>query len=135
MSPGPYNRRAATSEPAVSGSVADTAPGGMRLLVANEPRSYRETLSTVIAQLRPRLEVLTAEPTDLDREVLRSLPDLVVCSRLSGAVELEAPAWIELYPEGTSQTVVSMNGERYTYPGMDFDTLLSILDHAVSPRK
>ncbi len=138
MSHGSHNKCTVVPEPTEPGvpeGGASTGIRSLRVLVANEPRAYRETISTVIAQVRPHLEILTTEPADLDWKVQRLLPELVVCSGLSRTVESEAPAWIDLYPEGASQTVVSINGKRYTHPGMDFDTLLSTIDRAVSLRK
>jgi hypothetical protein len=38
----------------------------MRVLVANEPRAYREVLAATLHQPRPQLVVFTAEPEDLD---------------------------------------------------------------------
>jgi hypothetical protein len=38
--------------------------------------------------------------------------------------------WVELYPAGAPYAVVgSSDGTRRTLPGIDFDTLLSILDN------
>ena len=57
------------------------------------------------------------------------MPQLVVCSGLTKRVELEAPVWIELYPDGASHAVVgNPEGSRTLLPGIDFDTLLTILD-------
>ena len=101
----------------------------MRALIANGPAMYREVISTVLREIRPGVEVFTAEPEDLEREFLRLLPQLVVCSRLTKRVERDAPVWIELYPDGASHAVVgSTDGSRTSFPSIDFDTLLSILD-------
>src|SRR5437762_2668083 len=61
----------------------------MRMLVANELRSYREVIGTTLQALKPNVEVLIIEPEELDREVERSTPDLVLCSHLTPAVEDE----------------------------------------------
>jgi hypothetical protein len=101
----------------------------MRALIANGPAMYREVISTALREIRPGVEVFTAEPEDLEREFLRLLPQLVVCSRLTKRVERDAPVWIELYPDGASHAVVgSADGSRRSFPSIDFDTLLSILD-------
>jgi len=72
--------------------------GGVRALIANGPAMYREVISAALRELRP-------------------------------AVEFGAPVWVELYPEGAPYAVMrSFDGSRTTFPGMDFDTLLSILD-------
>jgi hypothetical protein len=90
---------------------------------------YREVISATLRELRPGIEVFTADPEDLEGEFLRLMPQLVVCSRLTKRVELEAPVWIELYPDGASHAVVgNPAGSRTLLPGIDFDTLLAILD-------
>jgi hypothetical protein len=90
---------------------------------------YREVISAALRELRPGIEVFTADPENLEGEFLRLMPQLVVCSRLTKRVEREAPVWIELYPEGASHAVVgNPDGSRTLLPGMDFDTLLAILD-------
>ena len=102
----------------------------MRALIANGPAMYREVISAALRELRPNIEVFTAEPEDLEAEFLRLLPQLVVCSRLTKRVERGAPVWVELYPDGAPHAVVgTLDGSRRTLPGMDFDTLLSILDN------
>jgi hypothetical protein len=102
---------------------------GMRALIANEPAMYREAISAALKELRPGIEVFTAEPEDLEGEFLRLLPQLVVCSQLTKHVELDAPLWVELYPDGAPYAVVrSLDGSRTTFSSMTFDTLLSILD-------
>jgi hypothetical protein len=59
----------------------------MRALIANEPRVYREVISDVLMRLRPLIEVFCCvEADDLDREVARLGPHLVICSRLTDSV-------------------------------------------------
>jgi len=90
---------------------------------------YREVISAALRELRPGIEVFTADPEDLEGVFLRLMPQLVVCSRLTKRVEHEAPVWIELYPDGASQAVVgNPDGSSTLLPGIDFDTLLAILD-------
>jgi len=72
--------------------------GTRRVLVANEFTSYRQTLATVIRDLRPHVEVFEAESESLDGEVARLGPDLVVCSRVTHAVKQRVANWVELYP-------------------------------------
>jgi len=101
----------------------------MRALIANGPAMYREVISAALRELRPNIEIFTAEPEDLEAAFLRLRPQLVVCSRLTKRVELDAPVWVELYPDGAPHVIVgSSDGARRILPIMDFDTLLSILD-------
>jgi hypothetical protein len=105
---------------------------GLRVVLANEPVVYREVISATIEVLRPEFEVFTAEPENLDREFLRLGPRLVVvCSQLTELVERDALAWVQLYPNHASHTLVALGGQRPTrLAHMDLDTLLAVLDAA-----
>lgn len=106
----------------------DAPASSLKVVLANEPRAYREVISTVLKALRPDAEVFTVNPEDLNREFVRLAPHLVVCSRITELVDRAAPAWIELYPNGSSHAVVSLAGDRATYTEMDLETLISIFD-------
>jgi hypothetical protein len=101
---------------------------GTRVLVALELQSYRQALAAAFRELRPDVEVFEAERKDLDREVERLGPDLVVCSRLTSQVEDHAPSWVELYPNHGARSVVSVLGERSTVEEIQLSDLLSIID-------
>jgi hypothetical protein len=68
-----------------------------RIVVANEPRSYREAMAVAWQVLRPEVEVILAEPRDLDAEVARLDPQLVLCSRLTEGLRAGSRAWVVLY--------------------------------------
>jgi hypothetical protein len=105
---------------------------GLRVLLANQPVVYRDVIAAAIEKLRARFEVFTAEPEDLDRVFLRLGPPLVVvCSQLTDLVEREALAWIQLYPDHATHTIVALGDEPPTkLAHMDLDALLTILDSA-----
>ncbi len=100
----------------------------IRILVANEPRTYRQVISCVLGNLKPDAEVIATEPEDLDREILRFTPHLVVCSQATPAVRSNVPAWVELYPNGASGAVIGLAGEHTMVADVQFDTLLSTVD-------
>lgn len=99
----------------------------VRVLVANELRSYREAIGEVFKKLRPHVEVHCVEPEELDGEIVRVRPHLVLCSRLTDAVRTLF-AWVLLYPDGKNRAEVSTAGERMTLFDVELDHLLSILD-------
>lgn len=102
---------------------------GPRVLLANEPRSYRETMACALEVLRPDAGVLVVEPEALEEEMRRRVPDLVLCSEVTPAVERMARAWIDLYPAGEARVTISVGGLRLTMvedPGLE--NLLWILD-------
>ena len=104
------------------------APDTVRILIANEPRAYREAITAALRALRPHAEVILVEPDRLDGAVLRLAPDLVVCSRLTEAVRACPLAWVLLYPNGKSQAVISFAGQLTTVAGIDFEGLLALVD-------
>ncbi len=99
----------------------------MRVLVANEPCTYREVIADALRELRPHIEVKAAEPGDLDHEVTRFRPHLTICSRLTTAME-SLLAWILLYPEGENRAMISTAGEQVAVASVGFNDLLSTID-------
>jgi hypothetical protein len=102
----------------------------MRALVANDPRVYREVISDALKRLSPMIEVSTAEPEDLDQEVARLRPHLVICSRISPAARAGCQAWLVLYPEGKDRAEIGCNGGEHTalVEGVGVRDLLSVVD-------
>jgi hypothetical protein len=102
---------------------------GARILVANDPLSYRQAISGAIQVLRPDLEVVVAEPEDLDGYMIPGLlPDLVICSSLTAAIEEMTPSWIELYPDGEQLAVASIAGELCRFADIGLSDLLGIIE-------
>src|SRR5438045_8332518 len=74
--------------------------GGLRIIIANEPRSYRDALAGVLEQRHPQDTVATSEPGQIE-QALRQWPEaLVVCSEVTPAVEKLAGAWVRLGDDG-----------------------------------
>ena len=101
----------------------------MRVLVANEPRSYRGVLATALETLRPHVAVITSEPTDLDREIVRFEPHLVICSRLTETVQTHCLAWIIFYPNDKRLVEVIVAGLHLPEADLELNQLLAIVDH------
>jgi hypothetical protein len=104
------------------------------VLVANEPRYYREVIANAILMLRPDFEVSTAEPELLEHEFIHLNPDVVVCSRAIPTIRSRCPTWVELYPDGEPLAVVCIDWQSSTVHDIEFDDLLSILDRAGQAR-
>ena len=104
--------------------------GELRILLTNEPRSYREAIAGAIRAIKPNTEVFVAGPEELDAKVEHLSPQLVICSRATPTVELRSLAWVELYPDHGSISTVSIDGERSTVVGIDLADLLSTVDRA-----
>ncbi len=98
------------------------------ILVANEPRTYRQVIGTAFGIMRPEVRVTSAEPERMDEEIERLDPQLVICSQLTEALEASARAWILLYPGGEGHAVICVGGRRETIPGVELEDLLSVID-------
>jgi hypothetical protein len=106
-------------------------PGKTRVLVANEPRAYREVTAEALRRLRPDVEFVLADPADLEAEVSRLLPDVVFCNRATPAVRSGVPVWLELYPDGEATSVLG-RGERISKFGdIQLPDLVEIVDRMV----
>ena len=99
----------------------------LQVLVANEPCAYREAITGVLRELRPHIEVNAVEPVRLDGEVARLRPHLVVCSRITVAVQALL-GWMMLYPDGENRAEIFAAGERVTLDNVEFGDLLSFID-------
>ncbi|HKH12431.1 MAG TPA: hypothetical protein VKA73_14925 [Rubrobacter sp.] len=101
------------------------------VLVANELASYRESIAAVLRISLPCVEVFEAASADLNREVLRLRPELVICSRITSLVQDRVPNWIELYPECEPFSTFCLGGERTVKEQVDLSDLLSVVDGTV----
>ena len=100
----------------------------MCVLIANEPRTYREALVAALRAFRPQVEVSTVEPHGLAAEIGRLRPHLVVCSRLSTVMPAGPLSWVVLYPHEENRAEVFTAGEHATIAGIRFGDLLAIVD-------
>ena len=107
--------------------------GNMRhVLVANELASYRESIAAVLRFSFPDLEVFEATPADLNREVLRLRPGLVICSRATSLVKERVTNWIELHPECDPLSTFCIDGERFVKEQVDLSDLISLVDRSAA---
>jgi hypothetical protein len=116
--------------PALSQRVAEHRSGKALIVLANEPRAYRESIAQVFRQLRPNVKVMTAEPEELEEHVLRLSPEMVIFSEDPGPVRERVPVWVELYPGYGSSSVVGVGEERSTIEEIHLSDLLSVVDRA-----
>ena len=126
--PKPPDKR--SEGPRVDAASARRQHGRPRVLMANEPRAYREGIAAVIGQLRPEVEITTVEPNALDASISRFSPDLVICSKATDALKGRVRVWVELYPENAAWSVASIGGRRMEYEEIQLPDLLSIVDKA-----
>ncbi len=102
------------------------------ILMANEPRAYREVIAAACRRLRPHLEVTTVEPDELDAQLTRCAHQVVVHSQRGAIMPAQVLAWVLLYPDGENHATISLGGEQTMTADVELDELLAILDRAVA---
>ena len=100
----------------------------IRIVVANEPRAYRESLADALRNLCPWAEVIIIEPAALHQHVRRFTPHLVVGSELDPEMLTGLFCWVDLYPNGERYAVINVGRERTTVDNLDLAGLLWIVD-------
>jgi len=109
----------------------------IRIVIGNEPRSYREALTAVVLRLRPNLDVVQVEPAAVDAEVERLAPDLVFASCLPPRAAGRHPlVWLTLYPQGRRMASIVIGGEAMHLDDIHVSGILSLITWAewLTPR-
>jgi hypothetical protein len=114
----------------MSAREVEDRPREVLVLLANEPRAYRESIAQVFRQLRPNVEVVIAEPDELEDRVLSLAPQMAIFSEATGLVRELVPIWVELYPGYGPRSVIGVGEERSTIEEIQLSDLLSALDRA-----
>jgi hypothetical protein len=104
----------------------------VRILVANSPRMYRESLALAIHRHSPTFEVLIAAPKDLDRVVERFVPHALVRDDDGGATG--APegvvCWVGIIIDNRLNARIGMKGRISEVHDVSLDEFLAALDKA-----
>ena len=104
----------------------------MRLVVAIEPRSYRQVIGEAIRALRPHVEVTVLEPGMLGAGVRRLEPELVFADQPDTfgpeGGPTGRPAWVEFRPYEEPPARVCLAGRRWELEAVELSDLLSIVD-------
>lgn len=103
----------------------------MRVVVANEPRSYREVTVEVLRQLRPDVEFELTDPAGLEDTIHRLPADMVVCDEATPAVRDHVPIWLELYPGGNARSTVSVRGVLSTIEDVQLLDIVELVDRVI----
>ncbi len=101
----------------------------LRILVANELRSYREVIGAAFPHLRPQHAVTAIAPSeDLDTEVAHLDPQLVLCNNLTPAMQARPIACVMLYPNGETRAEICVDGNCTTVADLELSKLLALID-------
>lgn len=104
----------------------------MQLIVAIEPRSYRQVIGQAIQAIRPHVEVTILEPGTLGAGVRRLEPELVFAGQpdtfdASGSTTGRS-AWVEFRPYEHPPARVSLGGRHWELEEVELENLLSVVD-------
>lgn len=103
------------------------------VVMAIEPRVYRQAIGRAIGALRTSVEVRVVEPERLLRaELERLAPHLVICSCIKPPGLVQEICWVEFRPYGAEPKVrVCMDDRCWVLQDADLEDLLSLVDEAV----
>ena len=102
----------------------------MVVLVAIEPRSYRQVIGKAIRSLRPHVEVIVLEPDTLGAGIRRLDPELVFANRPDTFAPTGRSAWVEFRPYEQPPARICLAGRRRELEAVELDDLLSVVDEA-----
>jgi hypothetical protein len=102
------------------------------LVVANDPRSYRETIATAIQRLRPDVEVIVVDPANLGDQVEQWRPHMVISSVAVARAAGCPLCWVALYPAGKTQVVVNVAGQQTWARDIGLAELLAVVDRTAA---
>lgn len=102
----------------------------MQVIVAIEPRSYRQVIGEALRVSRPHIEVSVLDPDTLRAGVTRLEPDLVLSTQPDTFAPTGRTAWVEFRPYEEPPARICLGGQRREMEQVEFDDLLSIVDEA-----
>ena len=91
-------------------------------------RTYRETIAAALRVLRPETEVKSTTLEELEGELGRFDPQVVICS---GHKEVEPGirlAWIELSMDPTKPNRISVGGRHFERTNPTMEELLKVIE-------
>ena len=91
-------------------------------------RAYRDVLAAGIRILRPRAEVETADLEELEEEVVRFEPQVLICNQPEPVYSGGWAVWIEIPVDPTRRTKVSVGGSYSERPNLTLEELLGMID-------
>ncbi len=103
---------------------------GMRVVVACEPRYYREVIGETIRGLRPAVEVVIVDPEELADGVSHLDPDLVISVHPASLDPGGRSAWVQFVPYEKPAATVSIGGRRQELEDVMLEDLLWVVDQA-----
>lgn len=102
----------------------------MRVLLAFDPRLYREAVARMLWEMRPHLAIISTGPDGLDGELERLEPHLVLLDGAPSRVPTDVLAWVRVTTADQLDAIVCVDGRYSHIERMRVDDLLAIIDEA-----
>ncbi len=104
----------------------------MRILVANTPLMYRESLALAIHRHNPDFEVMIADPATMDGEAERFGPHTLI--RDDDGIEVASPdgvvCWVGIMIDDHLKARISVDGKVSEIHEVSMDEVLAALEEA-----
>jgi hypothetical protein len=104
----------------------------MRILIANTPLMYRESLALAVHRHSPHFQVMIADPASMDGEATRFMPHALV--RDDDGMEVGSPegvvCWIGIIIDDHLKARISIDGEVSEIHEVSLDEMLAALEEA-----
>lgn len=101
----------------------------LRIVVAIEPRMYREVLAFYFSKQHPRADVVLASPETLWYEVERTRPHLLVANMVPSELKEEL-YWVELCNDENIVATISADGYSDVINDASMEDLLGVAEKA-----
>lgn len=98
------------------------------MAIEDEFRSYRGAIAGGIQVLRPHTEVVAIGVENLEMELARFDPHVVICTLPDSASTSEWLAWVQLSLDPLRPSLVSVAGRRSEQRNPTLDNLLVVID-------
>jgi hypothetical protein len=104
---------------------------GIRIIVASEPRAYREALAGVLAATRPQDDVVSAAPAELADMGPGLAGALVLCNEITPEIAELAGGWVRLTEGGGVELSPAPDVEAMAQP-RPLELLILAVEHVSS---
>jgi hypothetical protein len=102
----------------------------VRILVAIEPRMYREVLAFHLRQERPQSEVVLASPQTLLDEVKRTRAHLIIANEVRPTLRQMSFFWVQIHTGEQLDADIRADGCSNTLHEVSLQDLLAVVDKA-----
>ena len=102
----------------------------LRILIANEPRAYRDVQGGMLRELCPWAEIHITEPWQIPAEFDSFRPHLVICSELTDPIRDRAFAWVLLYPDDANLAVACVDNRQRVIQRVSMEDLVGVVEAA-----